>query len=1045
MPLDLAKYEKYKETPEEKTTSSGLDLSKYEKYKSPAVSAKEDTSLLGAAAAFGEHLAAQVPATAAAFAGAGAAMSAPPTVAAAAAASAIGTPLAGAAIELGAAVLGGLAAGWGGEKATKALTPESLEKELARSKEAHPTAAFGGEVSSNFLFMGVGQASKLLRGTLGALGAGQEAVRETTAGEKLDPTKIAIAGGVGAAGTKTTAIGGKIAPAFKESIKLADTVLKIKETVVTPPPAGAPKEAFKVEELKATARTQQKKDQAREILDVYPEVQAATSGTSAKTRKKLEKYMTDPEVMSHIKRIQDTEAAFKEGEVPAADIRKIQVENRKAELTEAVQRGASHEELSDKKASLDRALGNVYFPGASRAESQAWVEEMQTRQAEATNYAAQQEAKPQTIEKSVGDSRKLSILKDPIYKWDYRNKVNMNLIMQGVGKLLKAAPDEATQKALFAKAENPVYKNDPGVKLIQSLNKEVWEAAKKHGVVEEWVDNYFTHVYAKEGRSSSETMAAWQKTKLEVFGAKASGMGTKSKFADPRIFKTYADAFEKAGLTPATTNPAEIYQIYAKSMFEAANNKQFINEISEIDHPATGYKISVSSKSAPKGYETINHPQFIGKAVSPDAAPTLRSMYESPSNSTLMSGAHTISMVAKKGIFSLSAFHIKSLTEGFLGALRNPKQVLEIPSLMKEWREGKVGGGVADRIDLALKGGLEIGHQPIDVHADVLTGLVTDVSTGLDKLFPRLGNTVRLPAKAIEGLNKFLWETVHPALKLATWAANHERLVAKGIDPLKASEMASTFTNDVFGGLNWRRIAENTNSYLGHRIATEAASKSGQRMMQIGLLAPDWTVATVRSWEGAFRGIGTDKVSPHERAMYQRYLLQSALLYAGVADLLNQHFVGKHFWENEDKTMVDMGKDEEGHTRKLQLSKHFMETLHWFISPNQTALNKLGYVPSELFRQALNQDYLSASGAAPRITEKGEGLGADLGARTLHALKGITPITLQTAATKTVGEAVASAAGFPVYVSGGSPEQRAERKQLRMELKQKAMRKIYEQ
>ena len=100
--------------------------------------------------------------------------------------------------------------------------------------------------------------------------------------------------------------------------------------------------------------------------------------------------------------------------------------------------------------------------------------------------------------------------------------------------------------------------------------------------------------------------------------------------------------------------------------------------------------------------------------------------------------------------------------------------------------------------------------------------------------------------------------------------------------------------------------------------------------------------------------------------------------------------------------MVDLGDG-----RKLQLSKHFMEPIHWLLKPGQQALNKLGYVPKQALEQALNQQYLSTKGA-PKI--EGGAMG-----RVEHALGGAMPITGQQAFENGVMPALSGFFGFPVY------------------------------
>lgn len=68
--------------------------------------------------------------------------------------------------------------------------------------------------------------------------------------------------------------------------------------------------------------------------------------------------------------------------------------------------------------------------------------------------------------------------------------------------------------------------------------------------------------------------------------------------------------------------------------------------------------------------------------------------------------------------------------------------------------------------------------------------------------------------------------------------------------------------------------------------------------------------------------------------------MNSAIMYLAFGDALNLAFSGKHLWENEDPTYIDLGDG-----RKMQLNKHFMETFHWIQRPGKTFSHKLGAIP----------------------------------------------------------------------------------------------------
>jgi hypothetical protein len=265
-------------------------------------------------------------------------------------------------------------------------------------------------------------------------------------------------------------------------------------------------------------------------------------------------------------------------------------------------------------------------------------------------------------------------------------------------------------------------------------------------------------------------------------------------------------------------------------------------------------------------------------------------------------------------------------------------------------------------------------------------------------------------------MNSLLWSTVQPTFKIATAMAALEKTLKRSPELTReqAAKAAASFSNDMFGGLDWFRIADGVQNKLGRDLALAVTSPAGRRFMQIMMLAPDWTIATARTLAKAIPGVSSREIA----ALHQGYVVRSALIYATIADGLNMHFTGHHFWENNDPTMVDLGDG-----RKLQLSKHFMEPIHWLMKPDQQALNKLGYLPKQLLEQALNKQYLSTKGAPP-ITGSKDTVAEKAGKRAEHAFGGALPITGQQAFEQGAVPALTGFFGFPVY--GKTPEQSAQ-------------------
>jgi len=128
-----------------------------------------------------------------------------------------------------------------------------------------------------------------------------------------------------------------------------------------------------------------------------------------------------------------------------------------------------------------------------------------------------------------------------------------------------------------------------------------------------------------------------------------------------------------------------------------------------------------------------------------------------------------------------------------------------------DWRIGK-GGDVTEAL---LRGGLEIGEGSIDINPSLVKGIVADSAAFADRLIPGAGKVVNVPGSLAKGMNHFLWEVVHPAFKLSLASQEYARLLGKGMEPKLAAETAATFSNDIFGGLNWRRLSLDADTSLG--------------------------------------------------------------------------------------------------------------------------------------------------------------------------------------------------------------------------------------
>jgi hypothetical protein len=578
---------------------------------------------------------------------------------------------------------------------------------------------------------------------------------------------------------------------------------------------------------------------------------------------------------------------------------------------------------------------------------------------------------------------------------------------------------------------------EQAAKAVQEYFRTTGEKAQGAGVIEALRDQYVTQLWT----GLNKNMSVWRNLvqslgKSNTFSA---GMSPRSRFNMERVIPSYKEGMAK-GLVPSTLDIAEIVRIYGDNVATAIANKNFIAALKR-DRMPTGQMILASADTLTKDiaevakrtkeqwpggdkltkdiqrfaegkvrddYVLMNHPQMMGMWAHKDVAPVLKWFFDANSPNAATKLALATSIAAKRGLFSFSFFHNASLLQAMLG--QSAKAWVNVLN-GDAWRLLK-GGQRGDILDDLVKGGLQIAERPLEGDATPFTNALKLIG----EKYPIVGAPVKGINMVQEAMNGFLWGVVQPTFKVATAMAAMEKTLKRSPEMTRAeaARTSASFTNDMFGGLDWFKIANGVQNRLGRDLALAVTSPAGRRWMQITMLAPDWTVATARTLAKAVPGISSREIA----ALHQGYVVRSALLYATIGDGLNTYFSGHHFWENDDPTMIDLGDG-----RKLQMSKHFMEPIHWLMKPDQQALNKLGYVIKEPFTQATNKQYLSTKGAPP-IVPAGASVGQAIAKRGEHALGSMMPITGQQAFENGMTPALSGFFGFPIY--GKTEDQQAE-------------------
>lgn len=413
-----------------------------------------------------------------------------------------------------------------------------------------------------------------------------------------------------------------------------------------------------------------------------------------------------------------------------------------------------------------------------------------------------------------------------------------------------------------------------------------------------------------------------------------------------------------------------------------------------------------------------------GYAVHKDIAPQLNFVINArdPNDATLALMA--LNSASKRAIVSFSMFHARSLFDAFVGAMgvkgaANWKSMVD--SAMAQFRYG----GSNEAIDDMLMGGLQL-TTPEDIKA--LPGqraALQRIAHVVDQTLP-VRPTARAGSRALKAfadfndkLDHFTFGYLQTGFKLVTGLDAYERLVKKGVPRKQAGVMAASYANDLYGSLDWFRVANDVGSRLGRDVAYGFFNPNGRRMMQLLMFAPDWTFSTFRAAYKALPGAVDD---PALAALHRRYLLKSALYYLAIANSINLVTAGHSIFSNENPTRVQL-KD----GRTMLFSKHFMEPFEWLHDPLQTAGNKLAFLPREAIEELTGKEYISVHDAAPDIANRAE-----------HLASQFLPIPAQQGLAGGGVQSVLGLFGSPIY--GKDTEQkrlaRLQKKQ-RDELKRK--------
>lgn len=487
-------------------------------------------------------------------------------------------------------------------------------------------------------------------------------------------------------------------------------------------------------------------------------------------------------------------------------------------------------------------------------------------------------------------------------------------------------------------------------KKVGKYYDESFEFLKDHGSDINYIDDYVTQLWDIPGERKKEV--------LNYFT-------TNNPFTKKRTIPTLEDGI-KLGLTPKTTNISEMLRIYDQMKFKVAYNMRFADEVKNLVDE-TGMKLMQPASKAPKDWITFDHPAlrrtiFKGKTkdkillseapvkVHPEIAAEMKIIFDKPFSGPAVNAIETVNAFTKKSMLSGSLFHHVALTESALASgvgkkaisLWNPYKVYKALK-HKDYEIFKRMPLAKDAIDH----GMSLGAL-----SDVQLGRVEKAFRGLErnlKNVPIAGKMAKGLRKTNELWDRALWDYYHNTLKLEAYEAQVARELkrTKATDPKQIKqikEQIAGFVNDSFGGQQW----ENSKVFGHPKI---------RQIMQWALLAPDWTISTLK--QAASPVTGLIKGKPAQAIAGTKFWLRAAAYNTLIAQATNYATTqkyegeGKFTWENDPGHELNIfaGFNEDGTKRYIRTGKQFKEALEWITKPEE----KLGGKLSPVVRESLAQ------------------------------------------------------------------------------------------
>lgn len=544
-------------------------------------------------------------------------------------------------------------------------------------------------------------------------------------------------------------------------------------------------------------------------------------------------------------------------------------------------------------------------------------------------------------------------------------------------------------------------------KTVKSFFDGLGKTAVANGVIKAMVNNYITHL-VKEKVEPTDFIDAIQKVR-----EKGGGASSFTPFARERKFPTIQE-IEAAGFHLVTKDPLVLAQIYAKSMATAIANKQLKETLQTTPVPGKkGQMLVMPAGSAPSDY--IMNPRMPAYKVNPNIASALDMVFHFHQTGAGETALSALNTAHKRLNVSGSMMHALNLALAHVSAggphlIRSLKEVYQSARGTSPGQREMYQPGKEDPVGLGISQGLRVRMTDEDIDPDYFQDFypgLQKLRDALEGMLPGLGKVSDAIKYVNEKSDHFIFNTLQTGLKIntylhqletlqKTWAAEQENKPGT-IPPTKEqmARQAASATNEFFGSLDYRRLAEEAQTNLGKTLSYMMYSPTGRRLTQFAFFAPDWTISQMRAFTKALdlgtglrdltgnktflrtlgheggsgpKGLFTPKTGIDLRRQYQIWTLIFQVLVAG---MFQYALTGHGLDKNKNPTRIEFGDG-----TFTEWNPHGMGPYQFMLHPKQTILNKLNAPIKEPLMFLEDKDYLNAEGTAPPYSDPLSHLGA---------------------------------------------------------------------